>query len=576
MPRRKDTLVRIIFYVLLYLNCTTMLLASTSSNAIDISSSHHNIGKHISIYKDPTASMKLSDIRKLPKEIFKPLNKPASSHGFTDASIWYRFNVINHKKTPVSRLFVFTPAWLDHVNIAVISPSGEVKKYQGGNALPYKHRTLDHYLINFKHAFEAGESQVYIEVKTRDPFIIAISLMEESTFLSEQLFDSLIIGLIYGGIIALLIYNLFLYFRIKEKYYLFYVIYLIAFLLLNSSYNGYWYMSITSNYPEIQNWSHSILAYIFICAALLFANSFLNLKKYHQKLYRSTLYLIYTILTISLFSAVFGGYHYHVMFSILSIIVASSYIVIVALYSWKSGMHSARYFLFGSLSGLIGACVTALTLMSLIPYNYFTYKASDFGMYIDIILLSLALADKYKIIQEARLKAEKDSKTDVLTGLKNRRFFYEICAQESKKLKRYKNDFSIILLDIDNFKQVNDTYGHSMGDLLLKQIAFSITDTIRVDDTVFRLGGDEFIILLPKTKEEDAYTLAKHLLVKINSIYVKERETRCITASMGISSFQADDKDIHDTIKRADSALYQVKFADKNDIKIWTNENKGT
>ncbi|HFD14424.1 MAG TPA: hypothetical protein ENJ34_03880, partial [Epsilonproteobacteria bacterium] len=65
-----------------------MIVASTSSNAIDISSSHHNIGKSISIYKDTTASMKLSDIRKLPKEMFSPLNKPASSHGFTDASIW--------------------------------------------------------------------------------------------------------------------------------------------------------------------------------------------------------------------------------------------------------------------------------------------------------------------------------------------------------------------------------------------------------------------------------------------------------------------------------------------------------
>lgn len=549
-----------------------MIVASTSLSTVDISSSHQNIGKYISIYEDPTASMELSNIRKLPKESFKPLGKPVSSHGFTNASIWYKFDVLNSKLSAIPQLIMFKPSWLDHVEVSIVSPEGKVQTYQGGDRVQYTQRTLEHYLINFRHTFETGVSSVYIKVQTKDPFIVSIALMDEHTFLLENTFYTLLIGLFYGGMIALLIYNLFLYFGIKKHYYLFYVFYLFSFLMVNAAYNGYLFKYIFSEFPAIQNWSQSILSYVFIIASLLFATSFLNLKKYQPKLFRYVRYFIYSILLLFILSALFGGYHYNIIFGIISVMLGSILIALIAFYVWIKGNRSARFFLLGSMSGFIGVTITALTLMSAIPYTYYTYKASDFGMYLDIILLSLALADKYKIMQEDKLKAERDANTDALTGLKNRRSFYEICALEFKKLKRYQNNFSIIVLDVDDFKEVNDAHGHAIGDLLLKQIAFSITDTIRTYDYAFRMGGDEFIILLPETKEEDAYALAKRLLEKINSIYLKPTETQHITASMGISSCQVEDEGIHDAIKRADSALYQVKFTEKNNIKIWENE----
>ena len=272
---------KILFLLLYLLYSFTFGHASSILKPLNITHSHDRIGQYLSVYEDKEASMKVSDILKLPNDAFKAQNKPVFSNTFTSSAFWYKFDVNNPTNTPLSRLIIFEPSWLDHVNITIISPQGEIQSYKAGNTLPFHNRSLDHYLINQKHTFDKGLSTVYIQVKTRDPFIVAISVMDESTFLSEQSLHALAIGFIYGGIIALLIYNLFLYFGIKERYYLFYVFYLLAFLTMNACYNGYTFISITSHYPELQNWLHSIFAYIFVLSTLLFTNSFLSLKTRH-------------------------------------------------------------------------------------------------------------------------------------------------------------------------------------------------------------------------------------------------------------------------------------------------------
>ena len=265
-----------------------------------------------------------------------------------------------------------------------------------------------------------------------------------------------------------------------------------------------------------------------------------------------------------------GGYHYHVIFSIVSVMVASSYIFGIALYSWMTGNRSARFFLLGAISGLIGAFVTALTVMSIIPYSYITYKANDFGMYIDVVLLSIALADRMKITQEKKLRAEKEAQTDILTGLQNRRAYYEISSREYQRLLRYHRDFSVIMVDIDDFKEINDNYGHHEGDSVLKSIAFIIKENIRENDYAFRLGGDEFLILLPETNEEKAYHLAERMRSEIENIKLQSTTyTYRISSSFGISQFIENDVNLEAVAKRADEALYQVKNSGKNRVETW-------
>ena len=556
--------------ILLLLSCISFLYANTYMNAIDLSVPNHVIGQSLLEYEDKTAEMAFSDIRALSPADFKPLDKDVASHPFTLSAFWYQFKVENKENSSLSRLIVFEPAWLDSVNIFVLSAQGELESYEGGNIYPYSKRAIDHYLINFKHEFEPGVSTVYVQVKTRDPFIVSVSVMDKSAFLKEQVSTSTYTGLIYGGIIAMLFYNLFLFFGIKEKYYALYVLYLCTFLAANASYNGYTFMYLFSDHPTVQNWAQSTSIFLFMLTGLLFANSFLNLEKYHQTLYKITKYMIFLIIGIALLSAMVGGYHMHVMLSIILVMLVSIYIFGMALFSWLTGNRSARFFLLGAASGLIGAVITALTVMSFIPYSYMTYKANDFGMFIDVVLLSLALADRMKITQEEKRIAEKEAKTDMVTGLFNRRAYNEICNMEYQRLVRNHRILSVVMFDIDHFKRINDTYGHDTGDIVLKNVAQIVESVIREYDYAFRIGGDEFLLLLPETNREQASLLAERIRKQIEDQKVVDKNNLILslTASFGIAQYNQNDASIETVTRKADEALYQAKKSGRNRVVV--------
>jgi len=109
-------------------------------------------------------------------------------------------------------------------------------------------------------------------------------------------------------------------------------------------------MYLFADHPVMQNWVQSISIYLYLLAGLLFARLFLNLAKYHHTLFRITTYLIYAIIVAAILSALLGGYTYNVIFSIASVMVMSSYIFVIAFYSWLKGNRSARYFLLGATS----------------------------------------------------------------------------------------------------------------------------------------------------------------------------------------------------------------------------------
>ena len=337
---------------------------------------------------------------------------------------------------------------------------------------------------------------------------------------------------------------------------------------MNASYNGYTFMYLFPNSPNAQNWAQSTSIYFYVVTALLFARSFLNFLKYHYRLYIITTFLIFGVVGVAVLSAMIGGYHYHVMFSIISILSVSVYLFVIALYSLLTGNRSARFFLLGTASGLIGAFITGMTVLSFIPYTYATYKANDFGMYLDVVLLSMALADRMKITQEKKVIAEKEAKTDILTGLYNRRAYYEISHKEFQRLLRHNRTLSVIVFDIDHFKQINDTYGHDAGDNVLKSVAAIVKGVIREYDYAFRMGGDEFLVLLPETNEKQALFLAERIRKRIaNKKFIEKDHTFTITSSFGLSEYNKIERGIEPIVKRADKALYHVKESGRNSVK---------
>ena len=158
---------------------------------------------------------------------------------------------------------------------------------------------------------------------------------------------------------------------------------------------------------------------------------------------------------------------------------------------------------------------------------------------------------------------------DVLTGLANRHQFNSYFANMLENCKRYKREFALLLLDLDNFKIINDTYGHDIGDLLLKQMADRIVKVLRQSDHVSRLGGDEFVVLTEIKASGDASVIAKNILHAMSEPFDLDGSLMNVTTSIGIANYPFAGDTVQSLFKTADIALYRAKEKGKNAIEYY-------
>jgi diguanylate cyclase (GGDEF)-like protein len=155
--------------------------------------------------------------------------------------------------------------------------------------------------------------------------------------------------------------------------------------------------------------------------------------------------------------------------------------------------------------------------------------------------------------------------TDDLTKAYNRRHFMDIASRELARARRHKLSLSIILLDADNFKEINDNYGHLYGDEVLKQISAICQGMMRSHDIFARYGGEEFIILLPETRIQSAHLVAERIRKTIENTRLKPDKIH--TVSLGITALKKSDSELDQLLARADRALYDAKKGGKNCVK---------
>lgn len=169
-----------------------------------------------------------------------------------------------------------------------------------------------------------------------------------------------------------------------------------------------------------------------------------------------------------------------------------------------------------------------------------------------------------RITLEAKLRQL--SVTDPLTDVYNRRELDRVLDQEFQRGQRYSHPFAVILIDIDHFKVINDTYGHDAGDNTLRAIANTLRDTLRQTDVLGRWGGEEFLIVCPSTDLTGASHLANTLRSRIANLALDD--SKPVTISIGVASLDTDDTQVSDVLKRADLALYDAKRNGRNQVKV--------
>jgi diguanylate cyclase (GGDEF)-like protein len=160
--------------------------------------------------------------------------------------------------------------------------------------------------------------------------------------------------------------------------------------------------------------------------------------------------------------------------------------------------------------------------------------------------------------------------TDDCTGLYNARHLYKTLEAEVYRSARFGHEFSVIFIDLDHFKSVNDTHGHLVGSKLLAEVGYLIKSHLRLIDYAFRYGGDEFVILLPQTSKEAALIVARRLLevMRVSEFMATEGLKLNVRCSMGLATYPEDAKSAHEIIRQADEMMYSVKNTTRDNIAI--------
>ena len=185
---------------------------------------------------------------------------------------------------------------------------------------------------------------------------------------------------------------------------------------------------------------------------------------------------------------------------------------------------------------------------------------NDLSSLVFFLLVTYIIASLKSAFEREKLMAD----TDALTGVANRRHFYELADVEINRLLRYGHPFTVCYIDIDNFKQINDTFGHGEGDKLLRLIADSIKNNMRRTDVVGRLGGDEFALLMPETGAD----VALNVVGKVCALQdIAQKRGLTITLSIGMVIYLSPPENVDEMIKRADALMYSVKAGGKNNIR---------
>ncbi len=176
-------------------------------------------------------------------------------------------------------------------------------------------------------------------------------------------------------------------------------------------------------------------------------------------------------------------------------------------------------------------------------------------------------------IKETEYKLSHLAHHDPLTGLPNRLLFHDRLEQAILRAQREGSQAAILFLDLDRFKNINDSMGHAKGDMLLQQVAERLKEALRAEDTIARLGGDEFVLIVEALKsQEGVAAVAKHILALFNEPFCLEEQEVFINASIGISFYPGDGKDAQTLVRNADAAMYRAKAEGRNNYQLYTRD----
>lgn len=588
-----------------------------------------SLGRAVEILEDPARVLTLDDVRRgAQAQRFQRSEDEILNFGHSRSAVWLRLD-LGGVTIPESGwlLEVGFPS-LDEVDLhlpAIAADGGVLYRTQhGGDARPWIEREVQDRAHVFRlPANIATDEPIYLRVSTRSVLTVPLYLWQPRAFVASSVREQLVYGMFYGLVVALFCYNLLLLASLRDRTHLWYVLYVGMFGLALFTLDGF---AFEYFWPENVWWANRALGAILcgtLAFAALFARNFLSLRGNLPRIDRLVIAVALAGALGMLIAVVGEPEHYSWLMRVLSIVAtaAGATILAVAARQLLRGYRAARFFLVAWAALVVFVALAALRNFDLVPTHFLTLYGLHIGLALDVVLLSLALADRIRVHErestlaqrralanqrallettqanERELEARIRERTgelnranerlrqearerealmhqlrereehlrfmaqhDPLTGLPNRISLQQRLELALEMAKRNRKRVAVMMVDLDNFKKLNDTRGHLVGDQALAAVAARLRTSVRASDTVARYGGDEFVVLAGGLDRiEDARVIAEKIADMVNVPLALEGGLARVACSIGISVYPEDATEAETLIDRADKAMYSVK-----------------
>jgi len=566
------------------------------------------LGKQVHYYRDADDNQSIRKLLLNPPK-WELSQEQVPNYGFDQASYWLTFNICGELMNESELILQLAYPLIDSVDLYVVSGQELIHQEHAGDMLAYGERSIPHRFFLFILPTQTLEKlRVYMRVKTDSSVQLPLTLYTPRGFFIADQQSNLLQGLYFGIIFAMIFYNTFLFYSLRDKPYLYYVLYLSAYFGFQATLQGFAQQFFFGS-VWLQNNAILFFGFLSIFLVLRFALSFLNLYDNNPRvsfLLKNMSYLAFALIVISWVVP----YLLAIKFMLTLSVIGSLLLLYSGLSLWREGDSAARIYSIAWGTILIAFFLASFNKLGILPRNFFTEEAMQIGELIQVMLLAIALGERInyerrrreiaqqnllamqqnltatleekvdgrtkelnqtlKQLEIANTELDKISRIDGLTQVGNRRFFNDEYNREYLGAIRNEQPLGLILLDIDHFKSLNDSFGHQVGDRVLQDIAMLITQVAkRPGDKVFRYGGEEFVVLLPNTALQGAKLIAEEIREEIEG-YVHdwddEQVRTSISAGVAVIDNWQQPMEQKNILKAADQALYQAKEEGRNRV----------
>lgn len=555
-------------------------------------------------------------------EVWQQRNQNSNSVGVPNEFHWFRFT-LNSPEPTQARLIEIDYALLDRVNLWFVQDNKVLAEYMFGDSLLFEQRAIDHEKFLFPVPTSAQPIEVYISANSKGLMRLPLYIWQQEDFLEFASKNGLIMGGFFGLMLAMGLSNLFFFVTTRSPTFLVYAGYVIFLALTLATQQGIGYRYLWPNSPWLQQHSMGIFANLTVCLSIIFCDLLLNVRAYNTRL-SMLLKIIALSFLLSLIISLFIPLQVFINVFLLMLCASGLVILAVTIWLWVKGHAIGGYYTLAWAILIFSGFLVTLDVFNIVNFTLPSYYLFMLGVGMETLLLALILAIshnqqrqtlldtqaellnqerqvqltqndmlalqestteelEYKVqertlelevalreLSETNRELQEKNTLDALTGIRNRSYFDKKYQAEVRRSRREQTQLSVVMMDIDHFKNVNDQHGHLVGDECIKTVAHTLKKALkRPSDEVCRYGGEEFALILPSTDLEGALTLVEQLRDEIEKTSIQaENVSVNITISAGIGTAIADLNQPEDIILAlADKQLYAAKNAGRNNVK---------